>query len=115
MAALTDKQIDDMSKGDLAKACKARGIKHGKLSLLQQREALKKQKDEPAPKEKKAREKGDREPRGKMALAIDIFTKNKDKPRKEVLKLFQDKAKLTKAGSATYYALIQKRTKEAKS
>jgi len=115
MSALTDKQIDEMSKGDLGKACKARGIKHGKLSLLQQREALKKQKDEPAPKEKKAREKGDREPRGKMALAIDIFEKNKDKPRKEVLNLFQDRAKLTKAGSATYYALIQKRLKGAKS
>lgn len=115
MPALTNDQIDEMSKSDLAKACKARGIKYGKMSLMQQRDALKANKEEPKPKEKKQREKGDREPRGKMALAIDLYTKNKDKPRKEIIKLFQDKAKLTKAGSATYYALIQKRIKGAKS
>jgi len=114
MAQLTDKQIDDMNRADLAKACKARGIKHGKLSLMQQRDALKANKDEPKPKEKKVREKGNREPRGKMALAIDLFQKNKDKPRKEIIKLFQEKAKLTKAGSATYYALIQKRLRGGK-
>ena len=41
--------------------------------------------------------------------AIDIYVKNKDKARKEIIALFISKAKLTKAGSATYYALIKKR------
>ena len=53
MPALTNDQIDEMSKSDLAKACKARGIKYGKMSLMQQRDALKANKDEPKPKEKK--------------------------------------------------------------
>ena len=110
--SLTDKQIDEMTKVELAKACKARGIKHGRLSLLQQRNALKANKEEPKAKEKKARE--PREPRGKMAVAIGIYEKNKDKERQEILKLFQDTAKLTKAGANTYFALIRKRLKGGK-
>ena len=110
--SLTDNQIDEMTKAELAKACKARGIKHGRLSLLQQRNALKANKEEPKAKEKKSRE--PREPRGKMAVAIGLYEKNQDKPRQEILKLFQEKADLTKAGANTYFALIRKRLKGGK-
>jgi hypothetical protein len=116
MTALTDKQIDEMSKGDLAKACKVRGIKYGKMSLLQQREELKKNKAEPAPKEKKARVKADGpRPGSKMEKAVTIFKENKGKERKEILKLFMDRVKLTQAGANTYYATIKKKIEEAKS
>lgn len=113
MTALTNEQIDKMTKGELAKACKARDIKHGKLSLMQQREALKAQKEAPAPKAKAKREKqeGPR-PGSKMEKATEIYTANKDKPRKEILKLFESKAGLTKAGANTYYALIVKAAKK---
>jgi hypothetical protein len=106
MSTLTNDQIDNMSKAELRAACKARGIKFGRLSLLQQRDALKENKAEPV---KAKKEKKEYEPRGKMAQAIDIYVKNKDKARKEIIALFISKAKLTKAGSATYYALIKKR------
>jgi hypothetical protein len=49
-----------------------------------------------------------------MAVAIGIYEKNKDKERQEILKLFQDTAKLTKAGANTYFALIRKRLKGGK-
>lgn len=107
MTALTEKQIDEMSKGDLAKACKARKIKYGKMSLLQQREELKKNKAEP---EKKARAKQEGPREGsKMALAVKLFQDNKGKERKDILKLFMDKVKLTQAGANTYYATIKKK------
>jgi hypothetical protein len=108
MTTLTDKQIDDMSKVQLRTACKARGIKYGKLSLMQQREALKAQKDEPSPKQKKARTKQDGPREGsKMALALQVFKDNKGKERKDILKLFIDKVKLSKAGANTYYQLLK--------
>ncbi len=113
MTALTNEQIDKMTKAELSKACKARGIKAGKLSLMQQREALKKDKEEPAPKVKAKREmqEGPR-PGSKMEKATEIYAANKDKPRKEILKLFETKAGLTKAGANTYYALIVKAAKK---
>jgi hypothetical protein len=113
MTALTGDQIDKMTKAELGKACKARGIKHGKMSLMQQREALKKDKDEPAPKVKAKREKqeGPR-PGSKMEKATEIYAANKDKARKDILKLFETKAGLTKAGANTYYALIVKAAKK---
>lgn len=45
MTALTNDQVDKMTKAELAKACKAHGTKAGKLCLVQQREELKKAKD----------------------------------------------------------------------
>lgn len=123
MTTLTNDQIDSMSKAELRTACKARGIKHGKLSILQQRDALKAMKAEPLDhsltdeikmnkKGKKVRAKQDGPRAGsKMALALEICKVNKGKDRKDILKLFMDKAKLTKAGASTYYQLVQKRLK----
>jgi hypothetical protein len=151
MTALTHDKIEKMDKKELATACKAKGIKHGKLSLMQQRTALKALVVEipveapvhveepgidlvPVPSEttdapasetttepaatttetapvvevKKAE--GPR-PGSKMEKAVALFTENKGKPRKEIIKLFQSEAGLTAAGSNTYYALIKKNQK----
>ncbi len=106
--------VEKMSKAELHKTAKAFGIKYGKLSLLQIREALIKAGDEPPTKEKKERKKQDGPREGsKMALAVEVYRDNKDKARKDILKLFMDKVKLTKAGANTYFAIIKK--KEAKS
>lgn len=110
MAKLTDEQIESMSKAQLRTACKARSIKYGKMSIMQQREALKQNKDEPAVKEKgkKGRPKSDGpRPGSKVEAALKIFQDNKGKPRKDVIKLFMEKAKLSKAAANTYYQNIK--------
>lgn len=52
--------------------------------------------------------------KSKMDIAKEIYRKNKEKPRKELMKLFMDKAHLTKAGSSTYINNIRKLDKEGK-
>jgi len=109
MTALTNDQIEKMSKGDLAKACKARGIKYGKLSLMQQRDELKKNKEEPAPKAKAKREKqeGFRQST-KAAKCAELFKENSKLARKDVIDLFLKKGGLTsKAAANTYYQNIK--------
>jgi hypothetical protein len=99
----------DMTRQELRAAAKQAGIKYGKMSLLQIRNALADVK--PAAKSKKEKV-GRKERTGtKMESALKIMSDNSDKSRKEILALFQSKAKLTKAGSATYYALCQKKLK----
>ena len=49
-----------------------------------------------------------------MSIAKEIYKENKDKPRKDLMKLFMEKAKLTKYGSSTYLANIRKLDKEGK-
>lgn len=117
MAKLTDDQIDKMGKRELNAAAKVRGIKYGKMSLLQIREALKKNPDEPAPQEK-----GKRAPRktadgkpSKMERAIAVFKSNPKQPRKVIIKKFIDDVGLTKAGASTYYTLVQQKLKGEKS
>lgn len=49
-------------------------------------------------------------PKTKMAIATDLFKKYDDKkPRAEIIKIFVEKAGLTKAGANTYYEKIKKR------
>jgi hypothetical protein len=101
--------LETMGRQELRRLAKEHGIKYSKMSLFQIREALKdvkpsKKKDEP--KERKQRT------GTKMQSALKIMEDNPDLPRKSILKLFQDKAKLTLNGSATYYALCQKRLKK---
>jgi|GEM_PF-5833657 len=107
--------VEKMDKAELHRTAKKFGIKYGKLSLMQIREALINAGDEPPNKEKKqrAKQEGPR-PGSKMEKAVMIYSENKDKPRKEILKLFQDRVKLTKAGSNTYFAIIKKKMKESK-
>jgi hypothetical protein len=145
MSKLTAEKIDAMSKAELHRAAKVRGIKYGKLSLLQIRDALKANPDEPVakastvakkkaeplpvtddghtpirPTSKKkgaaAKKKTEKKPRkgkdggaSKMSVAMELYKENKNLPRKQILAIFQEKAKLTKAGSATYYGLITKK------
>ena len=52
--------------------------------------------------------------RTKMDVAKAIYKQNRDKPRKDLMKLFMDKAKLTKYGASTYIANIRKLDKEGK-
>lgn len=47
----------------------------------------------------------------KMLAAMAIVKDNPNQPRKVIIKLFMDKAKLTKAGASTYWSLIQKKLK----
>lgn len=113
MSTLTNEQIDSFSKAQLRTACKARGIKYGKMSIMQQRDALKANKDEPAPKAKgkKGRPKSDGpRPGSKSAKCLEIYNANKDKSRKELLELFIKKGGLTSpAAASTYYQNIKKR------
>lgn len=48
-------------------------------------------------------------PATKMDLCDGWMSDNPGKPRKEIIKIFQDKFGLTKAGSSTYYAILKKR------
>ena len=52
--------------------------------------------------------------KSKMHVAKEIYRKNKEKPHKELMKLFMEKAHLTKAGSSTYINNIRKLDKEGK-
>ena len=54
------------------------------------------------------------EPRSKMSIAKEIYKENRDKPRKDLMKMFMEKAKLTKYGASTYIANIRKMDKEGK-
>jgi DNA-directed RNA polymerase specialized sigma24 family protein len=101
--------IDQMSRQELRAAAKAAGIKYGKLSLFQIREALKDAK----PVSKKKSEPKERKVRSgtKMEAALAVMTKYPDKARKEIIAKFIDDVGLTKAGAATYYSLVQKKMK----
>jgi hypothetical protein len=98
--------VDKMTRTELRAAAKAAGIKYGKMSLMQIRDALRDVK----PVAKKERVRAERTGT-KMEAAIKIIEDNSDKSRKEILALFQTKAKLTKAGANTYYSLCQKKLK----
>ena len=52
--------------------------------------------------------------RTKMDVAKEIYRQNRDKPRKDLMQLFMDKAKLSKYGARTYIANIRKLDKEGK-
>lgn len=102
--------VDKMDKRTLNQTAKKFGLKISKLSVMQIREALKAAGDEPAPKVKAKRERAEGpRPGSKAEKALAIWKDNKDKPRQELLKLFQTKAGLTVAGSNTYLANIQKK------
>ena len=114
MAKLTADQIEKMGKRELNAAAKARGIKYGKMSLLQIREALKANPDEPAPKEKSKR--GGKRPTkdgkpSKMDRALEIMKSNPKQTRKVIIGKFINDVGLTKAGASTYYTLCQKKLK----
>jgi len=71
---------------------------------------------EPASKPAKvAKEKVVKEPSGptKADVAREIYKRMAGKDRKDVLKAFQDEAKLTPAGSATYYANFKREAAKA--
>jgi hypothetical protein len=108
MTVFTKEQVEGMTRKDLRASAKKVGIKYGQLSLMQLREALVDYKPS------KKVEKEDRKKRSntKMQLAVDLYTKNVDASRKEIIELFISKAKLTKAGSATYYSLIKQKLKK---
>ena len=119
MAKLTGEKIEQMGKRELYAAAKARGIKYGRMSLMQIRDALKANPDEPAPKQKGAKAKkappkrkaADGKP-SKMDAAIEVMRKNPNLPRKSIIAKFIDDVGLTKAGASTYYTLVQKKLKD---
>jgi hypothetical protein len=99
--------IADMNRSELRAAAKAAGIKYGKLSLMQIREALTNHK--PA----KAKKSGERKQRTgtKMEAALAVMEKHPGLVRKQIIAKFIDDVGLTKAGANTYYALVQKKLK----
>jgi hypothetical protein len=111
--------VAEMTRAELRSACKASGIKYGKLSVMQMREVLMKTPEIVAEKtgttkaaKKKVAKKGRKERTGtKMEGAIDVVAKNPNLPRKAIIALFIDKVGLTKAGANTYYALVTKKAK----
>lgn len=111
--ALTNDQIESMTKGELAKACRARGLKYGSLSLMQQRELLKENRADPPPKEKKVRPKQDGFREGsKAAKCAELFKENPKLARKDMIDLFMKKGGLTsKAAANTYYQNIKGKLK----
>jgi hypothetical protein len=113
---------NSLNRTELRQHAKAAGIKYGKMSLLQIREALAgadtKLLSKPAKGPKKAiskANKGDNKKSRKqrtgtkMELALEICKKNPNMPRKGIIAKFISEAKLTKAGANTYYALCQKK------
>lgn len=118
---MTANDYSSMSKKELHHYAKAAGIKYGKLSLMQIREQLAKVDtkalSKPSVGPKKASNKGKmakspKQPRAerkgtKMQKAIALFDKTLS--RKDVIAKFMSEAKLTKAGAATYYALVKKK------
>ena len=118
MSKLNNEKIEAMSKRELYAAAKARGIKYGRMSMFQIREALKGNPDEPAPKKAEPKEKKGRAKRqaadgkpSKMDLAIEVVKNNPKQPRKVIIKKFIDDVGLTKAGASTYYTLVKKKLK----
>jgi hypothetical protein len=99
--------IAEMSRQELRTAAKAAGIKYGKMSLMQIREALKDAKPvkKAGPKVRKQRE------GTKMEAAMAVMEKYPDKARKEIIAKFISDVGLTKAGANTYYSLVQKKLK----
>jgi hypothetical protein len=118
-STLTKETIDKMSRKDLRLTAKVAGIKYGKLSVMQIREALLNAPDVVTEKPTKSAKKKiatkketkvRKERTGtKMEAAMEIMQENDGKSRKEIIALFMSKAKLTKAGAATYYALCKKK------
>jgi hypothetical protein len=100
---LNQATVEKMNRSELRTAAKQAGIKYGKMSLMQVREAL------VAHKPSKVEKKGERKARTgtKMQKAIALF--DKSAARKDVIAKFMSEAKLTKAGAATYYALVKKK------
>ena len=106
----TQATVEKMDRKELRAAAKQAGIKYGKLSLMQVREALIKHKgntDKIPSKKERAKRGGT-----KMEAAIALVKANPDSARKEIIALFISKAKLTKAGANTYYTLVQKALKK---
>jgi len=107
---MTTAEIASMSRADLRKAAKAAGIKYGKMSLMQIREALSEVK--PTKSKKADGPKVRKERTGtKMEAALELMTKNPGLVRKQIITKFIDDVGLTKAGANTYYSLCQKKLK----
>jgi len=83
------------------------GIKYGKMSLMQIREALIAGK--PTKWRDAAKGKNQARPGSKMEAAIKIVADNPNLPRKAIIARFIDDAGLTKAGANTYYQLVHKK------
>jgi hypothetical protein len=104
-----------LNRTELRQHAKAAGIKYGKMSLLQIREALAKADtkllSKPAKAAKKANGKAERKAKTgtKMEKALKLMEKNPGLVRKAILAKFMNDVGLTKAGAATYYALITKK------
>jgi hypothetical protein len=99
----------DMTRKELRAAAKTAGIKYGKMSLLQIKNALA---DVKPGAKKKAEPKVRKERTNtKMAQAIAIATKYPDLDRKGLIAKFMSDAKLTKAGASTYLSLVRAKMK----
>jgi hypothetical protein len=105
---MTKSEVEALNRSELRSAAKKAGIKYGKLSLLQLREALVAHNPSKVVVKTK-KEKGVARPGSKMLLAIQLVEKHPDWARKVAIQAFQDKIGLTKAGSATYWQLVNKK------
>lgn len=105
--------FEKMDRNQLRAAAKAVGIKYGKMSLLQIREALAAHKPAKPSKAAKKETKVRKERTGtKMEAAIALVEKHPDWDRKKIIAAFIDTVGLTKAGSNTYYTLVMKKVKK---
>jgi hypothetical protein len=116
---MTANDYNSLSRTELRQHAKAAGIKYGKMSLMQIREALanvdtKVLKNAKPPKKagSKVVAKVRKERTGtKMESALEVMTKNPNMVRKQIIAKFIDDVGLTKAGANTYYSLCQKKWK----
>lgn len=105
---MTKTEVESLNRAELRAAAKKAGIKYGKMSLMQVREALFFLKPTKVV-EKTKKKDGSARDGSKMALAIAIFQKSPNAVRKDVIAKFISEAGLTKAGSSTYFQLIKKK------
>lgn len=105
MNKYTIEQLDKMNKAQVNAVAKKLGIKYGKLSLMQTREAIVNFKDVPKV-DMKAKAKTARDG-SKMAKCIDIFKKGGS--RQDIIAKFASEAKVTQKALGTYYQLVKKK------
>src|SRR5258708_7606620 len=105
---MTKTEVESLTRPELRSAAKKAGIKYGKMSLLQIREALVASKPAKVV-EKTKKQKGVARPGSKMLAAIELVQKHPDWERKQMIVAFIEKIGLTEKGAPTYYQLVKKK------
>jgi|SRR5665213_971505 len=107
---MKEEAVNQMSRLQLRTAAKAYGIKYGKLSLMQIREALIEAGDVPIVKKKQK----DNGPRAgsKVEKCLELYREHPKASRQELIGIFIKEGKLTSpAAASTYLYNIQQKYK----